>query len=62
MNEIKTIIELLEKIRQSDKKAFDACPEVKLMTDAEYSQLYQMYWQADIRLGQVIDLLKAINR
>ena len=62
MDELKTSIELLEKIRQQDKNYFDSCSEQKLLTDAEYSKLYQAFWQADLRIGNAIDLLKAVNR
>jgi hypothetical protein len=61
MDEITTIIELLEKIRLQDKNCFDLSSEQKLLTDAEYSKLYQAFWQADLRIGNVIDLLKAVK-
>ena len=59
MDELKTIIELLEKIRRQDKNYFDSCSEQKLLTDTEYSKLYQAFWQTDLLIGNVIDLLKA---
>ncbi len=61
MEEIKTIIEMLDKIRASDNKTFNNCPENKLLHDLEYGQLYQAFWQADVRIGNVIKLLKAID-
>lgn len=61
MDELKTVIELLEKIRLQDKNCFDSCSEQKLLTDAEYSKLYQIFWQTDLRIGNVIDLLKTVN-
>jgi hypothetical protein len=62
MEEIKTILELLEKIRTSNNKTFNSCPDEKLLKDIEYGSLYQAFWQADFRLKNVIELLKAVEK
>jgi len=61
MDKIKTIIELLEKIRISNKKTFDSCPNEKLLNDTEYGELYQAYWQSDFRVKNIIDLLLTLD-
>ncbi|MFZ5986687.1 MAG: hypothetical protein ACOYWZ_06120 [Bacillota bacterium] len=61
MEEIKKIIDLLEKIRVSNKKTFNSCPDEKLLKDTDYGMLYQALWQADFRLKNIIDLLRAVD-
>lgn len=61
MEKIKTIVELLEKVRMSNKKTFDSCPDEKLLKDTEYGALYQAYWQADFRVKNIIDLLRTLE-
>lgn len=61
MEEIKSVIEFLEKIRTANVKTFDSCPEEKLLRDTDYNNLYQAFWLADFRLKNVISLLKCVE-
>ncbi len=62
MEELKTIIELLKKIRTKNNVVFNSCQDEKLMQDIEYGNLYQEYWTADFRLKNVIGLLEAVEK
>ncbi len=62
MEELKTIIELLKKIRAKNNVVFNSCQDEKLMQDIEYGNLYQEYWTADFRLKNVIGLLEAVEK
>lgn len=62
MEEIKTILELLEKIRTVNNKTFNSCPEEKLLKDIAYGNLYQAFWLSDYRLKNVIELLKSVDK
>ncbi|AEY65516.1 hypothetical protein [Clostridium sp. BNL1100] len=62
MEELKTIIELLKKIRAKNSVVFNSCQDEKLMQDIEYGNLYQEYWTADFRLKNVIGLLEAVEK
>ena len=62
MDEIKTIIELLEKVRGANNKTFNSCSEEKLLTDTEYGNLYHAFWLSDFRLRNVVELLKSVDK
>ncbi len=62
MEEIKTIIELLDKIRAANNKVFNSCPEERLLKDIEYGNLYQAFWMSDFRIKNGIELLKVVER
>lgn len=62
MEKIKTVIKLFEEIRKSNNKVFESCPEVKIAEDTEYGTLYQAFWQADLKMGDAIDLLKITEK
>lgn len=62
MEEMKTIIELLKKIRAKNSTVFSSCEDDKLMQDVEFGNLYQEYWTADFRLKNVIGLLEALEK
>jgi len=62
MEELKTIIELLKKIRAKNNVVFNSCQDEKLMQDIEYGNLYQEYWTANFRLKNVIGLLEAVEK
>ncbi len=62
MEELKTIIELLKKIRAKNNVVFNSCQDEKLMQDIEYGNLYQEYWTSDFRLKNVIGLLEAVEK
>lgn len=62
MEEIKTIIKLFEDIRKSNSEVFESCREEKITMDNEYGALYQAFWQADLKMGDAVDLLKYIEQ
>ncbi|HEX2926964.1 MAG TPA: hypothetical protein VHP38_12040 [Ruminiclostridium sp.] len=62
MEEMKTIIELLKKIRAKNSTVFSSCGDDKLMQDVEYENLYQEYWTSDFKLKNVIGLLEALEK
>ena len=62
MEEIKTIKDLLEKIRTKNSAIFNLCPEEKILQDTDYGYLYQAFWMADFRLKNVIGLLEVVEK
>ena len=62
MDKLKTIIDMLGKIRANNEDIFNTCVEEKLLRDAEYEKLYRAFWKADFRLKNVISLLDAVEK
>lgn len=61
MEEIKTVIEILERVKMFNEKMLDACSEEKLLNDMKYGELFQAFWQSNIRICNVIRLLTSIK-
>lgn len=61
-SELKSVIDLLKKVREQNGIALNACPEDKLLCDPEYGKLFQSLWTSDFKLKNLIILLEVIDK
>lgn len=61
-SELKSVIDLLKKVREQNGIALNSCPEDKLLCDAEYGKLFQSLWTSDFKLKNLIILLEVIDK